>query len=73
MNLTNTQLKKIAMLALRAEYGFCPSTLSEIILLEACHSGQYIMFEVHGNEYQFHSYRLADGSIWVGKGTISRR
>lgn len=70
--LSKTELKNIAKQALKAEYGFTVSRLSDIILLEADGDGLYILFEVNGNEYRFKSYSMGINGRWVGKGTITR-
>ena len=69
---TNTELKNIAKMALKSEYGFTVSKLSDITLLEADGDGLYILFEVNGNEYKFNSYTMGIHGLWVGKGTITR-
>ena len=73
---TNTQLKKIVQTALESKYGYAPS-LKDIILLEATGTGEYILFEINGQEYSFNSYMMGEGhpfpySVWCGKGTITR-
>lgn len=74
---TNIQLKRIVQTALKSEYGFAPS-LKDIILLEATGTGERVLFEINGNEYEFKSYMMGEGhpfpySIWCGKGTITRK
>ena len=74
---TNTQLKTIVQRALENEYGFAPK-LKDIVLLEANGTGEYILFEVNGKEYNFNSYMMEEGhpfpySVWYGKGTITRK
>lgn len=74
---TNTQLKKIVQTALESKYGYAPS-LKDIILLEATGTGEYILFEINGQEYSFNSYMMGEGhpfpySVWCGKGTIIRK
>ena len=71
-SLTKTQLKAVAKMALKAEFGFTVSKLSDIVLLEADGDGQYILFEVNCNVYRFSSYKVPTGELWVGKGTITR-
>ncbi|MFQ7293357.1 MAG: hypothetical protein ACLRQ0_14195 [Monoglobales bacterium] len=48
--LTNIQLQKRAVAALRKEYGFAPKC-KDIILLEATGNGDYILFEVNSKVY----------------------
>lgn len=74
---TNTQLKKIVQTALESKYGYAPS-LKDIILLEANVTGEYIRFEINGQEYSFNSYMMGEGhpfpySLWCGKGTITKK
>ena len=70
---TKAELRKIAQVALKSEYGFSPS-LKEIVLLEAYGDGSYILFEVNKNEYCFSSrVKDCDGSVYAGKGTIEKR
>lgn len=74
---TNTQLKKIVQTALESKYGYAPR-LKDIILLEATGAGEYILFEINGQEYSFNSYMMGEGhpfpySVWCGKGTITRK
>jgi|GEM_PF-5467487 len=74
---TNTQLKTIAQRALKSEYGFAPK-LKDIVLLEAFGTGEYILFEINGQEYSFNSYMMGEGhpfpySLWCGKGTITKK
>lgn len=71
-SLTKTQLKAIAKMALKSEFGFTVSKLSDIVLLEADGDGQYILFEVNGNTYRFNSRKTYFGELWVGKGSITR-
>lgn len=71
-SLTKTELRKVAQAALKAEFGFTVSKLSDIVLLEADGDGLYILFEVNGNEYKFNSYSMGINGRWVGKGTITR-
>lgn len=65
-------LKKIAQGALASEYGFAPA-LESIRLMESNDNGTYIAFTVKGRYYSFRSYRWADGSVWVGSGTIEKQ
>ena len=65
-------LKKIAQQALASEYGFAPA-LDSIRLMESNDNGTYIAFTVKGRYYSFRSYRWADGSVWVGSGTIEKQ
>ena len=65
-------LKKIAQAALASEYGFAPA-LESIRLMESNGNGTYIAFTVKGRYYSFRSYRRADGSMWVGSGTIEKQ
>ena len=67
----NTNLKKTAQAALESEYGFKPS-LNKIVLLEGSDDRTYIRFKVKNHEYVFSSYKFADGSVWVGSGTIEK-
>lgn len=74
---TNNELKKIVQTALKSKYGYAPS-LKDIILLEATGTGEYILFEINGQEYSFNSYMMGEGhsfpySIWCGKGTITKK
>ena len=74
---TNRELKRIAQTALESEYGFAPK-LKDIVLLEADGIGEYILFEIKGNEYKFNSHMMGEGhpfpySLWCGKGTITRK
>jgi len=64
-------IKKTAQAALESEYGFKPA-LDKITLLEASDDRTYILFLVRNHEYRFESYRLSDGSVWVGHGTIEK-
>lgn len=64
-------LKAIAQVALKSEYGFAPA-LSNIKLMESNDTGTYIAFVVEGKYYRFDSYKFSDGSVWVGKGTIEK-
>lgn len=67
----NEKLKRTAQAALESEYGFKPS-LQSIVLLEGSDDRTYIRFRVRNHEYSFHSYLFSDGSVWVGKGTITK-
>ena len=74
---TNSQLKTIVQRALENEYGFAPK-LKDIVLLEANGTGEYMLFEVNGKEYNFNSYMMGEVhpfpySVWCGKGTITRK
>lgn len=69
--MTKMNMKKTAQAALKSEYGFQPS-LEKIILLEGCDDRTYIRFRVGIHEYTFNSYTFADGSVWVGHGTIEK-
>ena len=64
-------LKKITQAALKSEYGFGPALIN-IGIMESNDTGTYIAFTVNGKYYRFDSYKLQDGSIWVGKGTIEK-
>lgn len=66
-----TNMRYTAQLALKSEYGFKPS-LESIILLEGCDDRTYIRFQIGIHEYVFSSYKLEDGSVWVGNGTIEK-
>lgn len=68
---TNREFKLTAQAALKSEYGFKPA-LDKIVLLESCDDRTYIRFKVEGHEYSFNSYTFADGSVWVGSGTIEK-
>ena len=68
--MTKVELRKIAQAALKSEYGFAPA-LNKITLLET-NWLNYILFEVGDNNYKFHGRVLSDGTIWVGKGTITK-
>lgn len=74
--LSKTELKKVAKSALKSEYGFTVAKLSDIVLLEACGDGTYILFEVNGNKYRFNSHLDVDRdynfTVWTGKGTIEK-
>ena len=75
--LTKTELKKVVQTALKSKYGFAPS-LRDIILLEATGTGEYILFEINGNEYVFNSHMMGESypfpySLWCGKGTITKK
>ena len=72
MTYTTTDIKKTAQAALKSEYGFAPS-LKDITLLECSGDRTYILFRVAGHEYSFDSHSFADGSVWVGSGTIEKR
>ena len=72
MAYTNTDIKKTAQAALKSEYGFKPR-LKEIILQEVSFDRTYIRFRVGIHEYSFNSYRLPDGSVRVGSGTLEKR
>ena len=72
MTYTNTDIKKIAKAALKSEYGFKPR-LKNIILQEVSFDRTYIRFAVGIHEYIFNSYRLPDGSVRVGSGTLEKR
>lgn len=74
---TNNELKKIVQTALKSEYGFMPK-LKDIILLEASGTGEYVLFEVEENVYEFNSHMMGEGhpfpySLWCGKGTITKK
>ena len=68
---TLRELEKIAQAALKSEYGFAPS-LREISILGSNGDGTYMAFFVNLKYYRFDSYKMHDGSIWVGKGTIEK-
>ncbi len=71
---TNRQLKEIAYIALKSEYGFAPSK-KDIALMEAAGDGTYILFRVGTKQYRFNSYILHIGgmdSVWCGNGTINK-
>lgn len=69
--MTKQEIKKTAQAALKSEYGFAPA-LTDIRLLEDNGERTYIRFAVENKEYVFNSYKWADGSVWVGKGTIEK-
>lgn len=69
MERTSRELKSIVIAALDSEFGFAPKQ-KQVVLLEAAGDGTYILFQVGKHEYRFDSYRMHDGSIWVGNGTI---
>lgn len=72
---TNSQLKKIAIAALKAEFGFSPKTQSEITILAYESDGTYILFDVCGKTYRFKSYAyggITAPLVWTGAGTIAR-
>ena len=50
-NLNKTQLRLIAIDALRDLCGFIPRRFTEVVLLESSGDGQYIRFKIHGVEY----------------------
>ena len=64
-------IKKTAQYALKAEYGFAPA-LADITLLESSGDRSYILFKVSDYEYEFNSYTLSDGSVWVGAGHVEQ-
>lgn len=64
-------LKKTAQAALESEYGFKPA-MKDIVLLEGADDRTYIRFRVRNHEYSFNSYKWADGSVWVGSGTLEK-
>ena len=71
-NKTKAELRRIAQIALKAEYGFAPAQ-DRIVLLEANSDGTYIRFSVGVETYSFESHidHIGDmESIWCGKGTI---
>lgn len=68
---TVRQLKAIVHGALKSEYGFAPALIN-IRIMESNDTGTYIAFTVNGKYYRFDSYKLPDGTIWVGKGTIEK-
>lgn len=71
---TNRQLKEIAYIALKSEYGFAPNK-KDIVLLEAAGDGTYLLFRVGAKQYRFNSYILDIGgmeSVWCGSGTINK-
>ena len=70
--MNNKLIKETAQEALYQEYGFKPP-LKEITLLEADGDRTYIRFRVKKHVYEFESYTLYDGSVWVGSGTIEKR
>lgn len=69
-NATNTALKRTAQKAIASEFGMEPK-LKDIVLLEASGDRTYILFKIGKHEYSFDSYTYADGSVWVGPGTIT--
>ena len=69
--MTKQELKKIRCAALESEYGFAPA-YKNITLLESYDNGEYILFSVKGNVYNFSSYRQGSNGVYVGKGSIIR-
>lgn len=52
--LNKNELKKIAQIALKKQYGFQPA-LKNIVVLEATGDGSYIL-EINKHEYRFDAY-----------------
>ena len=52
--MNNIEIKKIAQNALENEYGFAPS-LKNIVLLESCSDGSYILFRVNNQKYRVYN------------------
>lgn len=70
------QMKETIVIALKNEYGFAPYK-SEIVLLEMSGDRTYARFSIRGVVYQFNSHivHFGDGqlgSVWCGKGTITK-
>lgn len=59
VNLTNTELKKVAQNALKNSYGFAPA-LNAIALLETCGDGSYILFHVGKHIYEVDKYSFVE-------------
>ena len=51
VDLNKTQLRLIAIDALRDLCGFIPRRFTDVVLLESSGDGQYIRFKIHGAEY----------------------
>ena len=75
MKRSNQNIKRILQCALKSEFGFAPA-LSAITLYKSLSDGTHVLFDVNGKKYRFDSYATNIGgmeTVWVGKGTISRR
>lgn len=59
VNLTNTELKKVAQSALKNSYGFAPA-LNAIALLEAHGDGSYILFHIGEHIYEVDKYGFVE-------------
>lgn len=75
---TKSDLKRIAMAALEANYGFSPM-MSKIELAEANDNGTRIAFYVGRHYYEFYSHLIVYNTekgqvetVWVGEGTIEK-
>lgn len=64
-------IKKTAQSALKLNYGFAPA-LADITLLEASGDRTYILFTVGQYEYEFNSFTLSDGSVWIDAGQVEQ-
>lgn len=72
---SNQDIKRIVQCALKSEFGFAPA-LSAITVHKSLPDGTHVLFSVNGKTYRFDSYAINIGgmeTVWVGKGTISRR